>query len=85
MRNSNTCFYILVGPRANLQKGKFRPRTRQQGQQGPQAEQRYSSTLSLNSAQDSGRVLNATLRPLYHRERNPVPIVQEAGWVPEQV
>jgi len=26
-------------------------------------------------------MVNATLRPLYHRERNPVPTVQKAGWV----
>jgi len=27
-----------------------------------------------------GWVVNATLRPLYARERDPVPIVQEVGW-----
>jgi hypothetical protein len=27
-----------------------------------------------------GWVLNATPRPLYPRERDPVPTVQEAGW-----
>jgi hypothetical protein len=27
-----------------------------------------------------GCVVNATLRPLYPRERDPVPILQEAGW-----
>jgi hypothetical protein len=31
------------------------------------------------------RVVNATPRPLYPREKNPVPIVYEAGWVPEPV
>jgi predicted RNA-binding protein YlxR (DUF448 family) len=30
-------------------------------------------------------VLNATFRPLYSREREPVLIVQEAGWAPETV
>ena len=30
-------------------------------------------------------VINATPRPLYPRERDPVPIVQEAGWAPEPV
>ena len=30
-------------------------------------------------------VVNVTLRPLYPRERAPVPIVQEAGWAPEPV
>ena len=28
---------------------------------------------------------NATLRPLYLRERDPVPIAQEAGWAPGPV
>jgi len=27
-------------------------------------------------------VINTTPRPLYQRERDPVPIVQEAGWAP---
>ena len=30
-------------------------------------------------------MVNTTLRPLYRRERDPVPIVQEAGWEPEPV
>ena len=30
-------------------------------------------------------MINATPRPLYPRERDPVPIVQEAGWTPEPV
>jgi len=30
-------------------------------------------------------VVNATPRPLYRRERAPVPIVQEAGWTPGPV
>jgi hypothetical protein len=29
-----------------------------------------------------GWVVNTTPRPLYPRERDPVPIVQEAGWNP---
>jgi len=32
-----------------------------------------------------GWVVNATTRPLYPRERDPVPIVQEAGWAPGPV
>ena len=32
-----------------------------------------------------GLVVNATPRPLYPRERDAVPIVQEAGWVPGPV
>ena len=30
-------------------------------------------------------VINATLRPLYHRERDPVSTVQNAGWAPGQI
>ena len=32
-----------------------------------------------------GCVLNATPRPLYPREREAVPIVQEAGWAQAQI
>jgi hypothetical protein len=32
-----------------------------------------------------GWVVNATPRPLYPRERDPVPIVQEDGWAPGPV
>ena len=32
-----------------------------------------------------GWMVNATLRPLYPRERDPVPTAQEAGWAPESV
>ena len=32
-----------------------------------------------------GWVVNATPRPLYPQERDPVPIVQEAGWAPGPV
>jgi hypothetical protein len=30
-------------------------------------------------------VVNATFRPLYDRERDPLKIVQEDGWAPEAV
>jgi hypothetical protein len=43
------------------------------GHEGPEAEYKYSSTLSLTSAID-GWVVNITLLPLYPRERDPVPI-----------
>jgi hypothetical protein len=36
-------------------------------------------TVLCKSALDEGFVFNATPRPLYPRERNPVPIVQVAG------
>jgi hypothetical protein len=45
------------------------------GHEGPEGEQRYSSTLSLTLALDEGWVVNSTPRPLYPREKNPVPIV----------
>jgi hypothetical protein len=32
-----------------------------------------------------GWVVKATLRPLYRRERDPVPIAQQAGWAPGPV
>ena len=32
-----------------------------------------------------GWVLNATLRPLYPRKRDPVPTIQEAGWTSKPV
>jgi hypothetical protein len=51
--------------------------------EGTEGEHRYNSTLSLTSARDGG--VNATPQPLYPRERDPVPIVQEAGWAPGPV
>jgi len=33
----------------------------------------------------TGVALNATPRPLYSRESEPVPIVLETGWAPEPV
>jgi len=30
-------------------------------------------------------VINLTLQPLYLQERDPVPIVQEAGWASESI
>jgi hypothetical protein len=43
--------------------------------------------LFFNLGARSEWVVNATLRPLYSRERDPVPIIglQEAGWAPEPV
>jgi hypothetical protein len=37
----------------------------------------------LNLGTRWGWVVNATPQPLYPRERDPVPIVQEGGWAPE--
>jgi len=47
-------------------KGKGHPIT---GHEGPEVKYRYRSTLSLTSAPYAGWVVNATLRPLYPRER----------------
>ena len=57
-----------------VKEGKFYHMTCDEGTEG---EHRYNSTLSLTSARDGG--VNATPQPLYPRERDPVPIVQEAG------
>ena len=45
----------------------------------------YGSTLSLISTLDGGGIYNATPRPLFLREGDPVPILQEAGWTPRLV
>jgi hypothetical protein len=57
-------------------KGKVHPRT---GHDGPERENRYSSTLSLTSALDGGGW--STPRPGRFTPGNvSVPVVQEAGW-----
>ena len=61
-------------------KGKGHPITGREGQE--RGELKYGSTVSLNSALDWRWVVNATPRPLYFRERDPVAIIQEAGWTP---
>ena len=63
------------------EKGKGRHTT---DHEGPEREKKNSSTLSLTPALD-GWVVNATPRPLYPRERYPVPIVEKAGWAPGPV
>ena len=62
--------------------GKVNPRT---GHEGPEGKYRHISTLSLTSALDGGWVVNATPQPFYPRERDPIPIVQEAGCTPGPV
>jgi hypothetical protein len=51
--------------------------------------QRWSKCTSIallfNLGARWGWVFNATPRPLYPWERDPVPIVSEAGWVPGPV
>jgi hypothetical protein len=44
-----------------------------------------SSTVPLTSTLDGGWVVRAKPRPLYPRERDPVPVLQEAGWTPGPV
>jgi hypothetical protein len=49
---------------------------------------RIVSTLSLISVLEVGGcgwVVNAKPRPLYHRERDLVAVVQEVGWAPGPV
>jgi hypothetical protein len=50
-----------------------------------QVESRGIALLFFNLGARWGCVINATPRPQYVRERDPVPIVQEAGWAPEPV
>jgi hypothetical protein len=51
------------------------------GHEGPKEEQKYSSTISLTSALDEGG--GSAPRPCrFTPGKNPVPIVQEAGWAP---
>ena len=45
-----------------------------------QAGSRGMAVLFLNLGARLGSVFNATPWPLYSRERDPIPIVQEAGW-----
>jgi len=44
----------------------------------------YSSNVSVTAALDWG-VVNATPRPLFTPRKDPVTIVQEAGWAPRSV
>jgi hypothetical protein len=63
-------------------KRKFCPVT---GHEGTDGEQRYTSTLFYNLGACWEGVVNATPRPLYPQERNPIPLVEEAGWAPGTV
>ena len=56
---------------------KFHPR---RSHEGPDGKQRFSSILSSVSLLDLVLVYNATHQPLYHRERDPIPVVQADGW-----
>ena len=60
---------------------KVLPRT---GPEGPEGKLRYSSTLSLTSKLDGSGWSTPSLGP-FIPEKDPVPIVQEAGWAPGPV
>jgi hypothetical protein len=70
---NNNCVGVCVDK--DRGKRKVHPRT---GHEGPEGEQRYSSTLSLTSAL-CGWVVNATPRPLYARERSGIQCIGD--WV----
>jgi len=55
------------------------------GHEDPKREQRYSSTLSLTSAPLGGRWWTPRPCGFYPRDREPVPVLQEAGWAPRSV
>ena len=59
-------------------KGKVHPRT---GHEGPEGEQMYSSTLPSTSVLDGGG-WSAPRPGRFTPGKDPVPIVQEAGWAP---
>ena len=62
-------------------KGKVHPIT---GHEGPEGEQRYSSTLPSTSALDEGGW--STPRPgRFTPGKDPVPVILEAGWAPGPV
>ena len=62
-------------------KGKFLPII---GHQVPEEEQMYSSTLSSTSALDGGG-WSTPIPGRFIPGKDPVPIVQEAGWAPGPV
>jgi hypothetical protein len=65
----------------SIRQGKGHPIT---GRENPEGEYSYSSTLSLTSALDAGGW--STPRPgRFTPGKDPVPIVQEAGWAPGPV
>ena len=48
--------------------------------EGTDGEKKYGFTISSTSTLGGGRVFKATRRPLYPRERDTVPPVQETRW-----
>jgi hypothetical protein len=57
--------------------GRFHPFI---GHEGPSGEYRYSSTLFLTSALEGGWGVSVTPRPQLTPGKDPIHIVQEAGW-----
>ena len=71
----------LLSPPHPIRPKKVHTRT---GHEGPDGKEMYSSTLSLTSALDAGG--RSTPRPgRFTPGKEPVPIVQEAGWAPGPV
>ena len=54
------------------------------GLDGLEGEHMYNCTVSLNLALEAGGCSTLTSRPIYPRERDQVPILQEAGWAAGQ-
>jgi len=63
-------------------KGKVNPRTGHESSEGKVEVKLYSF---VNLGARLGWVVNSMPWLLCHRERHPVPIVLEAGWVPGQI
>ena len=63
--------------------GKSKVHTRT-GHEGPEGAYRYTSTLSLTSVLGGGG-WSTSLAGRFNPGKDPVPIVQEAGWAPGQV
>jgi hypothetical protein len=55
------------------------------GHESTEREYRYSFTLSLTSTLDEVDGQRHAPLPLYPRDNDPVPILQEAGWAPGPV
>ena len=53
--------------------------------EGPEAKQRYSSTLSLTSVLDRGGWLTPRPGRFASAKKDPAPIAQEAGWAPRPI
>ena len=68
LKDVRSCDFLMI---AMFKKVKFALKGVMKAQKGA----KYSSTLSLTSALDEGGLVKGTPRPLYLRERDPVPTV----------